>query len=102
MDFFLFAQLETQLWTDILSQYGPLVSVVLFFIWRDWKREVSLSERISTLEDYQKETLADLVTHSTVALTHSADCMKWVGAIMSKVCDRCPELDHCSDPPKVR
>jgi len=99
MDFLLFAQAEPLIWSHLLSQYGPLIGVVLFFIWRDWKREDKLSERITSLEDYQKETLSELVEKSTIALTHSADCMKWVGTVMSKVCDRCPELDDCSTLP---
>ena len=92
------AQIDPFLWSNLLSQYGPLVGVVLFFIWRDWKREDRLNIRIHSLEDYQKETLGELVSQSTVALTHSADCMKWVGAIMSKICDRCPTLDENQNP----
>lgn len=100
MDFLLFSQVTPLVWSTLLSQYGPLIGVVLFFIWRDWKREDRLSDRISSLEDYQKETLAELVSQSTVALTHSADCMKWVGAVMSKICERYPELDDCPKPPE--
>jgi hypothetical protein len=97
----LFAQVDPFLWSNLLSEYGPLIGVVLFFIWRDWKREDKLSERIRSLEEYQRETLAELVSQSTVALTHNADCMKWVGSVMSKICDRCPELSDCSKPPQT-
>lgn len=97
----LFAQVDPFLWSHLLSDYGPLIGVVLFFIWRDWKREDRLSERIRSLEDYQKETLAKLVSQSTVALTHNADCMKWVGSVMSTICDRYPDLDDCSKPSRV-
>lgn len=100
MDFLLFAQADSLLWTNLLSEYGPLIGVVVFFIWRDWKREDKLSERITSLEEYQKGILADLVEKSTVALTHSADCMKWIANVMVKVCDRCPELEDCPTPPK--
>jgi len=102
MDLFVLSQIDPLLWSSLLSQYGPLIGVVLFFIWRDWKREDKLSERLTSLEDYQKETLADLVEKSTIALTHSADCMKWVATVMAKVCDRCPELEDCPSPPKSK
>lgn len=100
MDPLFLSQVDPILWSSLLSQYGPLIGVVLFFIWRDWKREDKLSERITSLEDYQKETLADLVEKSTIALTHSADCMKWVAVVMAKVCDHFPELDDCPSPPE--
>jgi hypothetical protein len=30
---------------ELAKDFGPLVGIVLFFIWRDWRREEGLVER---------------------------------------------------------
>ena len=54
---------------EILQAYGPfcgcLLLAVLFFIWRDWKREEKLTDRITNLETEYREVLVPLVTNST-------------------------------------
>lgn len=54
---------------EILQAYGPfcgcLLLAVLFFIWRDWKREEKLTDRITNLETEYRTVLVPLVTNST-------------------------------------
>ena len=38
-------------WGLILQEMGPIAGVIVFFIWRDWKREGRLVERVEKLED---------------------------------------------------
>lgn len=73
-------------WRHVLQELGPLMGVILFFIWRDWRREGRLSERIEKLEDYQKETLAHLVEKGTAALVQSSEVTKWVGRVVERLC----------------
>jgi hypothetical protein len=40
---------------DLIQQFGPFFVAVLFFLWRDWKREDRLSKRIDHLEDEQRQ-----------------------------------------------
>lgn len=80
-------------WQTMLRELGPLMGVILFFIWRDWKREVRLSERIEKLEDYQKETLVHLVEKGTAALVQSCEVIKWVGRVLDRVSTKCPYMD---------
>lgn len=45
----------------LLKQFGPLLIAVIFFLWRDYRREDRLAARIETLEDEQREVLLPLV-----------------------------------------
>jgi len=77
--------------TALLSQFGPLVGAVLFFIWRDWKREDVLSSRVNKLEEYQRETLAGIAERSTTALIQNGECFKWVCRVLERFCDYFPQ-----------
>lgn len=57
----------------LLRQYGPFFVAVVFFLWRDWKREDRLSKRIDILEDEQRHVILPLVKDcSAVIATNSA------------------------------
>lgn len=86
--------METGFLADLAANFGPLVGIVLFFIWRDWKREDALLSRVGKLEDYQRETLVSLVERSTVALAQNAECLKWVCRVMERLCGQCPLVDN--------
>jgi len=89
-------------WTGLISNFGPLVGIVLFFIWRDWKREDALSVRVEKLEDYQRETLVNLVERSTTALAQNAECLSWVARVMERLCSRCPFVEVTEPPQGVK
>jgi len=54
--------------TLFLQQFGVPLGLVVFFIWRDWKRESSMSIRIEKLEQFQKERLEAIAIESTKVL----------------------------------
>jgi len=87
----LFGLATPDIWSTLLSEFGPLVGVVLFFIWRDWKREDNLSSRVSQLEEYQRETLAGIADRSTTALIQNAECFKWVCRVLERFCQYFPQ-----------
>lgn len=80
-------------WQAMLRELGPLMGVILFFIWRDWKREARLSERVEKLEDYQKETLVQLVEKGTAALVQSSEVIRWVCRGLERASRMCPYMD---------
>lgn len=80
-------------WQSMIRDFGPLMGVVLFFIWRDWKREARLSERVEKLEDYQKETITHLVEKGTAALAQSSEVIRWVGRVVERLCGQCPHVE---------
>jgi hypothetical protein len=72
--------------SDLLRDFGPVIGIILFFIWRDWKREDILQERVTRLETYQQETLVKLITDTTQALAQNSEFLKWSGRII----ESCP------------
>jgi hypothetical protein len=67
---------------DLFKEFGPLIGIVLFFIWRDWKREDKLVERVEKLEEYQQETLAALVKENITVIAANTQQMKWVSTLI--------------------
>lgn len=67
---------------EILQTYGPfcgcLLLAVWFFIWRDWKREEKLTDRITNLETEYREVLVPLVTNSTEVIAKCSVIMERV------------------------
>ena len=58
---------------DLAKDFGPLVGIVLFFIWRDWRREENLVERVKTLETFNTEVLTEMVkNNATIIATSTA------------------------------
>jgi len=88
----MFAQFSPDMWAELISNFGPLIGVVLFFIWRDWKREDRLNRRVERLEDYQREILIDLINKSTAVLAQNTECLKWVGQIVQRMNINCLAL----------
>lgn len=64
----------------VLQQYGPfagcLLLAVVFFIWRDWKREDKLTRRIATLEDETRSILLPLVRDCAAVITRNTQVME--------------------------
>lgn len=65
-----------------VKEFGPLAGVVLFFVWRDWKRESHLNARIVSLEEDQRtillatiEKTTRVIERNTVVMEHNANTM---------------------------
>lgn len=60
-------------YVELMKDFGPLIGIVLFFIWRDWRREEGLVERVTTLETFNTEVLTEMVkTNASVIATNTA------------------------------
>jgi hypothetical protein len=58
---------------ELAKDFGPLVGIVLFFIWRDWRREEGLVERVKNLEEFNTTILTEMVkNNATVIATNTA------------------------------
>lgn len=79
-------------WIEILKYAGPALGIIIFFIYRDWQREIKLTSRIETLEQYQRDILEQLVEKSTVALTQSTECLKAISTILFRLMQICPRV----------
>lgn len=52
----------------LLKDFGPLIGIVLFFIWRDWRREENLVDRVQKLEDFNTEVLTSMVKEQAAVI----------------------------------
>ena len=80
--------MSVQAWSEILRDFGPLIGIVLFFIWRDWKREDRLVARVDSLEKYQQETLVNLVKENITVIAANTQQMKLVSTLI-QMCHSC-------------
>ena len=61
---------------DLAKNFGPLVGIVLFFIWRDWRREENLVDRVQKLEDYNTEILTNTVKEQATVIAINTEVIK--------------------------
>ena len=62
----------------VLKDFGPNIGVILFFIWRDWKREEGLVDRVKTLENFNTEILVGLVKETTAAIAATTEQLRLI------------------------
>lgn len=60
----------------LIKQFGPFFLAVVFFLWRDYRREDRLSHRIDELEDEQRKVILPLVHECTEVITANTEVMK--------------------------
>ncbi len=75
-------------WSDmgwLLKHFGPLFVAVIFFIWRDYRREDRLSSRISQLEDEQREIILPLVRGTTEVVVRNTEVMQQNIKVMERL-----------------
>ena len=76
MDFQLFSFVDgLSMWGEVLKTFGPLLAAVVFFLWRDFRREDRLLTRINVLEDEQRLVILPLVTNCTKVVTENSQVM---------------------------
>lgn len=72
----------------ILQGWGPVVGPALlvfaWFLWRDWRREMRLLDRVEAMEREQKEILLPLVAQNTTAIAQNTVVMQRLEAIMRR------------------
>ena len=60
----------------IIKQFGPFFLAVMFFLWRDWRREDRLSNRLDQLEDEQREVILPLVKDCSIVIAKNTAVME--------------------------
>lgn len=78
---------------QILKDFGPLLGVILFFIWRDWRREEDLVGRVRALEEYQQTVLINLVRESITIIASNTEQLKWISTLIQS----CHAGKGCND-----
>lgn len=72
-----------------LTQLGPLLGFVvlafIFFLWKDWRRELRLEERIEVLEKEQKEVILPLVERCASIIAQNTAAMTRLEKVISRM-----------------
>ena len=69
----------------LLRSFGPLLVAVIFFIWRDYRREDQLTRRIESLEDEQREIILPLVKETTAVIIRNTEAMQQNIRVMERL-----------------
>lgn len=70
---------------ELLKLFGPWAGTVIFFIWRDYRREDRMSQRIEQLETEQKAVLIPLVERSATVIAENSVVMSKLEKLLDKV-----------------
>jgi len=70
---------------SLLREFGPLAGIVLFFIWRDWKREDRSASRIEKLEDEMRHIIMPLVERSAKVISKNSQIMRENAMVMREL-----------------
>ncbi len=62
----------------VLKDFGPYIGVILFFIWRDWRREEGLVDRVKSLEKFNTEVLVSLVKETTAVIAANTEQLRLI------------------------
>ena len=65
----------------LLKDFGPIVGIILFFIWRDWKREEGLIERVKQLEDFNTDTLVQMVKDNSSVIAANTEQLRLINLV---------------------
>ena len=55
-------------WIEIIREIGPFAGIMMFFVWRDYKREDRLETRVDELNSFVREELMTTINRNTEAL----------------------------------
>jgi len=69
----------------LLRTFGPLLVAVIFFIWRDYRREDKLLTRVKELEDEQRQVILPLVQACTEVITRNTEVMERNTVVMDRL-----------------
>jgi cbb3-type cytochrome oxidase subunit 3 len=61
---------------SLIKQFGPFFLAVVFFLWRDWRREDRLSDRLDELENEQREVILPLVKDCSAVIAKNTSVME--------------------------
>jgi len=76
---------DSTIWLQLFQGLGPVLGLLLFFIWRDWRREDQLSCKIDKMETFQRDTLVALVEKSNAILLQNTEQLKFTNTLLDSI-----------------
>lgn len=78
----------SDLWS-IVNQWGPVFGLVIitlvFFLWKDYKRENRLQDRVEALEKEHKEVILPMLEKCVTVITQNTEIMTRIEKV----------IEHC-------
>jgi hypothetical protein len=68
-------------WGPVL---GPSILILAFFLWKDWRREVRLQDRVEVLEKEQKELILPLLKQNVEVIAQNNLIMQRLEKVLGK------------------
>ena len=68
----------------VIKNFGPWAVLVIVFIWRDFRRERRLTNRIDKLEDEFREVILPLVEETATVIATNTEALKQNAKIMER------------------
>ena len=68
----------------LIKQFGPFFLAVVFFLWRDYRREDRLSNRLDQLEDEQREVILPLVKECSIVIAQNTAVMERIERFLDR------------------
>ena len=69
----------------LVKNFGLLFIVIVFFVWRDYRREDKLTTRVELLEEEQREVLLPLVEESTKVIAVNMEVIRQNTRVMERL-----------------
>lgn len=74
-----------QLLFESVKTAGPIVVLIIFFVWRDYKREDNMTSRIREVEDFVKTKLLDALNQTTETISRNTEVLDLTRDALSTV-----------------
>ena len=63
---------------ELAREWGPIATVIVFAVWRDWKRETFFMGRVVKLESEIREIIFPIVENTTSTIAKNTEVLKRV------------------------
>lgn len=70
---------------SLLREFGPLIGLIVFYIYRDARRESHFLARIEQLEDEMRKIIMPLVERSTEVIAENSQVMRENSTVMREL-----------------
>lgn len=68
----------------VIRTYGPAFCAVVFFLWRDYRREGAMTRRITGLEDETRKIIIPLVEKCSAVIAYNSSVMEQLEKILGR------------------
>ena len=75
--------------------FGPAIGLLVFFVWKDWRREDRLQTRVENLEQEQKEVILPMVEKCVTVIAANTAVMQRLERLMDRAYRQEGDEERC-------